>query len=317
MQEHYLTKPAAIETHGLSRDFDSLRAVDNLSIRVETGTVFGFLGPNGSGKTTTIRLLLGLIPPTSGSATVLGFDSVSDGDEIRARTGALLEHPGLYERMTAEENLEFFARIWRLTPDERARRIRSLLEHLGLWDRRKERIGSWSRGMRQKLAIARTLLHQPPLVFLDEPTAGLDPIASASLRNDLAELARVEGVTVFLTTHNLAEAERLCDDVAVILSGKLLNSGPVDQLMRSMAGRRVKIRLFPVPDDLSNLLTADNGVVSYKIKSEAIEVELDATTEPGQIVALLVARGFRVDEIAAQRRTLEDAFLNLVQNHDG
>ncbi len=312
-----MIRPAAIETHGLSRDFDSLRAVDNLSIRVEPGTVFGFLGPNGSGKTTTIRLLLGLIPPTSGSATVLGFDSVSDGDEIRARTGALLEHPGLYERMTAEENLEFFARIWRLTPEERARRIRSLLEHLGLWERRKERIGLWSRGMRQKLAIARTLLHHPPLVFLDEPTAGLDPIASASLRNDLAELARVEGVTVFLTTHNLAEAERLCDDVAVILNGRLLNSGPVDQLMRSMAGRRVKIRLFPVPDDLDNLLTPENGVLSFDIRSEGIEVELDAATEPGQIVALLVGRGLRVDEIAAQRRTLEEAFLNLVQSHDG
>ena len=311
-----MSEAVAIETDRLTRDFDNLRAVDSLSIRVPSGTVFGFLGPNGSGKTTTIRLLLGLIPPSSGSATVLGFDSSTDGDEIRARTGALLEHPGLYERMTAEENLEFFARIWRLSAEERARRIRSLLEHLGLWDRRTERIGSWSRGMRQKLAIARTLLHHPPLVFLDEPTAGLDPIASASLRNDLASLARVEGVTVFLTTHNLAEAERLCDHVAVILNGRLLNSGPTDQLMRSMAGRRMKLRIYPIPDDLGDILDASNGVLAYEVRSSGIEVELDPVTEPGQIVAMLVQRGIRVDEVAAQRGTLEEAFLNLVQSHD-
>jgi ABC-2 type transport system ATP-binding protein len=218
--------------------------------------------------------------------------------------------------MTAEENLEFFARIWRLSAEERARRIRSLLEHLGLWDRRTERIGSWSRGMRQKLAIARTLLHHPPLVFLDEPTAGLDPIASASLRNDLASLARVEGVTVFLTTHNLAEAERLCDHVAVILNGRLLNSGPTDQLMRSMAGRRMKLRIYPIPDDLGDILDASNGVLAYEVRSSGIEVELDPVTEPGQIVAMLVQRGIRVDEVAAQRGTLEEAFLNLVKSHD-
>ena len=307
---------AAIETRCLTRDFDNLRAVDGLSFRVEPGTVFGFLGPNGSGKTTTIRLLLGLVPPTSGSATVLGFDSATQGDEIRARTGALLEHPGLYERMTAVENLEFFARIWRLSSEERSRRIHSLLEHLGLWERRDERIGSWSRGMRQKLSIARTLLHHPPLVFLDEPTAGLDPIASASLRNDLASLARVEGVTVFLTTHNLAEAERLCDHVAVILNGRLLDAGPTDQLMRSMAGRRVKLRIYPVPDDLGSILDASNGVVSYEHRPDGIDVELDQSTEPGQIVASLVQRGIRVDEMATQRGTLEEAFLNLVQSHD-
>lgn len=307
---------AAIETHGLTRDFEGLRAVDNLSIRVEPGTVFGFLGPNGSGKTTTIRLLLGLIPPTSGQSTVLGYDSARDGDEIRARTGALLEHPGLYERMTASENLEFFARIWRLSSSERERRIRNLLEHLGLWERRDDRIGSWSRGMRQKLAIARTLLHHPPLVFLDEPTAGLDPIASASLRNDLASLARVEGVTVFLTTHNLAEAERLCDHVAVILNGRLLDSGPTERLMRSMAGRRVNVRIHPIPDDLDDVLTTENGVVSYVIRTEGIEIELDAATEPGQIVAALVKRGIRVDEMAAQRGTLEEAFLNLVESQN-
>ncbi|MEZ4569239.1 MAG: ABC transporter ATP-binding protein [Thermomicrobiales bacterium] len=236
--------------------------------------------------------------------------------EVRARTGALLEHPGLYERMTAEENLEFFARIWRLDADERKRRIRGLLDHLGLWERREERIGSWSRGMRQKLAIARTLLHHPPLVFLDEPTAGLDPIASASLRNDLASLARVEGVTVFLTTHNLAEAERLCDNVAVIFNGKLLDAGPTDEMLKSIAGKRVNIRMHPVDDGVKELLSSENGVLGYEIDRNGLSIELAAETEPGQIVALLVQRGCRVDEVAMQRGTLEDAFLNLVKSQD-
>lgn len=309
-----MSAPAAIETNSLTRHFGELRAVDNLSIRAESGTVFGFLGPNGSGKTTTIRLLLGLIPPSSGSATVLGFDCATEGDEIRARTGALLEHPGLYERMTAEENLEFFARIWRLSASQREQRIRALLEHLGLWDRRKDRIDSWSRGMRQKLAIARTLLHNPPLVFLDEPTAGLDPVASASLRNDLATLAQVEGVTVFLTTHNLAEAERLCDHVAVIMNGRLLDSGPVDQLMRSMAGKRVTARLYHVPDDIDQILTTANGIKTFTTRESAVEIELDGATEPAEVLALLVRHDLRVDEFAIQRGTLEDAFLSLVDS---
>lgn len=311
-----VTAQAAIETNGLTRDFTNLRAVDNLTFRVEPGTVFGFLGPNGSGKTTTIRLLLGLIAPTSGSASVLGYDSATEGDEIRARTGALLEHPGLYERMTAEENLEFFARIWRLSAADRSFRIRSLLEHLGLWDRRGERIGTWSRGMRQKLAIARALLHHPSLVFLDEPTAGLDPIASASLRTDLASLASVEGVTVFLTTHNLAEAERLCDHVAVIYHGKLLDSGPTDELLNSFSGRHVRLRIHPIPPNVDEILSPSHGVLTYTIGPEGLDVELDPGTEPGRIVAMLVEQGVRVDEVTTRRGTLEDAFLNLVSSHD-
>ena len=307
---------AAIETSGLTRDFADLRAVDGLSFRVEPGTVFGFLGPNGSGKTTTIRLLLGLIAPSSGTATVLGYDSRTQGDEIRARTGALLEHPGLYERMTAVENLEFFARIWRLPATERVNRIQILLDHLGLWDRRDERIGTWSRGMRQKLAIARTLLHHPPLVFLDEPTAGLDPIASASLRNDLASLARVEGVTVFLTTHNLSEAERLCDHVAVIYKGRLLGAGPTEELLNSISGRRVRLRIHPVPANIDDLLTPARGVLSYSVAPDGLEVELESGAEPGGVVAILVEHGVRVDEVTAQRGTLEDAFLNLVHGYD-
>jgi len=216
----------AIHTENLTRDFSTVRAVDRLSLEVPTGTTFGFLGPNGAGKTTAIRLLLGLLEPTAGWAEVLGFDTRTQADEIRARTGALLEHHGLYGRLSAEDNLEFYGRVWRLPRVERQARTRELLTHLGLWERRKEKVGTWSRGMKQKLALARALLHRPSLIFLDEPTAGLDPIAAAAVREDLAALAAREGVTVFLTTHNLSEAEKLCHQVGVIRQGKLLAVGP-------------------------------------------------------------------------------------------
>ncbi len=211
---------AAIRTTNLTRDFGAVRAVDALTLEVPPGIIFGFLGANGAGKTTTINLLLGLLEPTSGQAQVLDFDTRAQGGAIRERSGALLEFSGLYERLTAEDNLDFYGRVWRLSATERPARIRELLTHVGLYDRRKERVGAWSRGMKQKLAIARVLLHRPALIFLDEPTAGLDPVAAAALRDDLEGLVAREGVTVFLNTHNLPEAERLCQQVGVIRSGQ-------------------------------------------------------------------------------------------------
>jgi ABC-2 type transport system ATP-binding protein len=215
----------AIRTRGLARQFASVHAVDDLTIEVPAGVVFGFLGPNGAGKTTTIRLLLGLIDPTSGSAEVLGFDTRKQSDEIRARCGALLEHSGLYERLSAEDNLRFYGRVARMPRNELDQRIEELLRHMDLWERRAEPVIKWSRGMKQKLAIARAVVHRPGLVFLDEPTAGLDPVAAAGLRKDLASLASQQGATIFLTTHNMAEAEKLCHLVAVIRQGKLLAVG--------------------------------------------------------------------------------------------
>jgi len=160
-----------ILTEHLSRYFGTVKAVDDLSLEVPAGIVFGFLGPNGAGKTTTIHLLLGLLEPTEGQASVLGFDTRRQADEIRARIGALLEFSGLYERMSAEDNLEFYGRVYQIPAAERRARIKELLTHLDLWDRRKDQVGKWSRGMKQKLAVARVLLHHPPLIFMDEPTA--------------------------------------------------------------------------------------------------------------------------------------------------
>jgi ABC-2 type transport system ATP-binding protein len=218
-------KQIAIRASALTRQFSSVRALNDLTIEVPAGVVFGFLGPNGAGKTTAIRLLLNLIEPTGGSAEVLGFDTRTHGHEIRSRCGSLLEHSGLYERLSAEDNLRFYGRVAHMTERDIDRRIEELLTRMGLWDRRKETVVKWSRGMKQKLAISRAVLHRPDLVFLDEPTAGLDPVAANDLRKGLAALVSQQGTTIFLTTHNMAEAEKLCNLVAVIRQGRLLAFG--------------------------------------------------------------------------------------------
>src|SRR5215469_16043562 len=206
----------AIITSGLTRTFGAIRAVNDLSITVPAGKIFGFLGTNGAGKTTTIYLLLGLLEPTTGQASVLGYDIRTQGAMIRELSGSLLEYNGLYEQLTASDNLDFYGRIWGMSTSARQARIDELLEMFGLKDRARDRVGTWSRGMKQKLAIARAMFHHPRLVFLDEPTDGLDPAAAASLRQDLAALVEREGMTIFLTTHNLAEAEQLCANVAIL-----------------------------------------------------------------------------------------------------
>jgi ABC-2 type transport system ATP-binding protein len=302
----------AIETINLTRDFATVRAVDDLTLTVPSGQVFGFLGPNGSGKTTTIRLLLGLLEPTAGRAKVLGFDTVSQGQAIRERSGALLEHPGLYERLSAEDNLDFYGRVWHMPAAERQQRIQELLSHVGLWDRRRETVAAWSRGMKQKLAVARALLHRPALIFLDEPTAGLDPVAAAALRDDLAGLAARGGVTVFLTTHNLAEAEKLCQQVAVIRQGKLLAVGHPDEL-RARGGRPRMVvvgRGFEPP--VLAAMRARPEVLSAEVENGRLTIELRQAGETAGLVSQLIAAGAQVEEVRKGQASLEDVFLDLV-----
>jgi ABC-2 type transport system ATP-binding protein len=304
----------AIKTEALTRDFKTVRAVDHLSIEVESGTIFGFLGPNGSGKTTTIRLLLGLLRPTSGRAEVLGFDTQTQADRIREQCSALLEHSGLYERLTALDNLEFYARVWQLSSAERAARIRELLTHLELWDRRAEVVSGWSRGMKQKLALARALLHRPPLIFLDEPTAGLDPVSAAALRQDLASLAARDGATVFLTTHNLNEAERLCSRVAVIRAGKLLAAGPPSSLLSGEP--RLQVVAGGVTEEALAALRARPEVTNVTQGAERLTIELSADLPAAPLVALLVEHGAAVESVTRQQSSLEDTFLALVEEEE-
>ncbi len=311
----------AIHTQNLTRSFGDVRAVDDLCLETERGKVFGFLGPNGAGKTTTIRLLLGMLAPSSGSAQVLGYDLATQADEIRRRTGVLLEQTGLYERLSAQDNLDLFARIWHMPAGERTPRIRDLLTHLDLWERRDEQVGKWSRGMKQKLAVARTLLHHPALIFLDEPTAGLDPVASAALRKDLAGLARQEGVAIFLTTHNLAEAEELCDQVGVINQGRLLAQGTPAQLQAQLDQPRLTVIGLGFTQAVVDLLCERAEVVAARLApgpgpTQSLIVELAGKVDTAPIVSLLVESGVEIEEIRKDRASLSDVFMDLVaDNH--
>ncbi len=306
----------AIRTQTLSRDFGAVRAVNRLDLEVPTGTVFGFLGPNGSGKTTTIRLLLGLLEPHEGRAEVLGADTRTDAAKIRERCGALLEYSGLYERLSAEDNLEFYGRVWRMSASDRKARIKELLGEMGLYERRKEIVREWSRGMKQKLAIARAIFHRPTLIFLDEPTAGLDPVAAVALREDLESLAQREGVTIFLTTHNLAEAEKLCQQVGVIHQGRLLTVGPLEKLRAQAGGSRVDVLGRGFTPELLNQLKARPEVRNLRMQNGTLSIDLTGPVEVAPLVRLLVIAGADVEEVRKDKANLEDLFLTLV-SEDG
>jgi ABC-2 type transport system ATP-binding protein len=302
-----------IHTEHLCRSFGTITAVDDLSMDVPAGIIFGFLGPNGAGKTTTIHLLLGLLEPTRGQARVMGFDTHSQADEIRAKSGALLEFSGLYERMSAEDNLDLYGRIYCMPGPERKARIKELLTHLDLWDRRKDKVGKWSRGMKQKLAVARALFHHPPLLFLDEPTAGFDPVAAAALHADLVSLAAREGVSVFLNTHNLAEAEKLCAQVGVIRNGKLLMIGNPDDLRLKRSGLEVEIVGHGYDEQTLSLLRARPEVAQAELQNDHLLIDLRAEARVGPLVTLIVQSGGEVEEIRRSGTSLEDLFLTLMQ----
>jgi len=313
----------AIRTTGLSRDFGAVRAVQDLTIDVPAGTIYGFLGPNGAGKTTTIRLLLGLLEPSAGEARVLGHDVRTESQVIREQAGVLLESDGLYTRLTARQNLDYFGRIARLADADRAQRIRDLLTATNLWDRRDGRVADFSTGMRQKLALARAFLSRPKLLFLDEPTSGLDTPSAVALRAQLVALARDQGVTVFLTTHNLLEAEKVCDRVAVIRRGSLLVEGSPGEIHGGRA-RRVAIGGTGLTADLAERIAGLPAVESACLESspeaygdrDRILVDLEPGADASAAVRLLVESGAEVASVETTRESLEEIFLKLVEEDE-
>jgi ABC-2 type transport system ATP-binding protein len=254
-----------------------------------------------------------LLEPTTGRVEVLGFDTQTQADEIRTRTGALLEHPGLYEQLSAEDNLEFYGRVWRLPASERQARIMELLTRMGLWERRKEQVGTWSRGMKQQLALARAMLHRPPLILLDEPTAGLDVVAATAVRDDLETLVAREGVTILLTTHNMVEAESLCSQVAVIREGKLVAVGHPDQLRARAGSTQVKIFGRGFNDNILNLLRAHPNVVAAEVRNEHLDIDLQVGADVAPLVSLVVSAGIQVEGVRRDEASLEEVFLTLME----
>jgi ABC-2 type transport system ATP-binding protein len=302
-----------IHTHNLTKSFGDMPAVAGLTLDIAEGEVFGFLGPNGAGKTTTVRLLCCLIAPTSGSASVLGLQVGRDDQAIRRQVGILTETPGLYDRLSAWRNLEIYARLYEIERVDY--QVEKYLRLLGLWERRDDAAGEFSKGMRQKLAIGRALLHEPRVVFLDEPTAALDPEAAKLVRDFIAEL-KSEGRTIFLCTHNLDEADRLCDRVAVFKTRLRVVDTPAN-LRRQLYGQTVAIELA---EDAAPYLSVLAALPSVEhVAHDGGRLLLKVTDPPADnpaIVRLLVEAGAGVRSVSETSHSLEDVYLQLIQGAD-
>ena len=302
-----------IQTENLTKKFGELTAVEDLTLHVRQGEVFGFLGPNGAGKTTTVRMLTTLIGPTSGAATVNGFRVGRDDTDIRRCTGILTETPGMYDRLSAEKNLTIFARLYEV--EDVKGQVEKYLRFLGLWDRRADLVGNFSKGMKQKLAICRALLHEPVLVFLDEPTSGLDPEAARLVRDFIEEI-KTQGRTIFLCTHNLDEADRLCDRVGV-MKQRLITVDTPANLRQKLYGRKVVFHLREADDALLARVRALPFVKEAQRVDHKLVLGLDdPETHNPTLVRLLVEAGADIQFVGELRHSLEDVYLSLVGSTD-
>jgi ABC-2 type transport system ATP-binding protein len=305
----------AIRTENLGRRFGALWAIRGVDLELRPGEVFGLLGPNGAGKTTTVRVLTALIAPSEGRAWVDGFDVHEQPDEVRRRIGILTETPGLYERLTARQNLEFFARLHGLDATTRAERIERFLRLFDLWDRRDDPAGTFSKGMKQKLAITRALLHEPSVVFLDEPTAALDPEAAFVVREAIASL-RGAGRTIVLCTHNLDEAERLCDRIGFV-RGALLRVDSPERLRNGASGPTIRIELgAPATEDQLTALRATPGVVEILADGgspDVLSIGLaDLRRDAPAVVRTLVGAGADLLGLREEARSLEAVYFEVM-----
>jgi ABC-2 type transport system ATP-binding protein len=293
-----------------------VEAVRGISFAVERGELFGLLGPNGAGKTTTIKMLITLLLPTSGEARVLGHDVVSDAREVRKRIGYVFGGDrGLYERLSAFDNLRYFAELYGVSGKRQRARIDEVLELVGLKGREQERVEGYSRGMRQRLHIARGILHDPEVVFLDEPTIGVDPVGARDLRQTIAGLVAA-GKTVLLTTHYMFEADALCDRIAVIAQGQIVGEGTPTQLKERVAeGRVTEIEVFGVGDDALARMRRLAGVTAVTVEArDHAQLLVVQTSGARELTAPLLAEldGVEVGRVASREPTLEDAYVALV-----
>ena len=304
-----------IEADGLTKYFDEFLAVEDISLQVEPGTVLAMLGPNGAGKTTTVRMLTSILRPSSGTARVAGYDVVTQQAQVRASVGVLTEQHGLYERMKGMDYLDFFGRVYRVPANVRRERARALMERFGLGQALDKRLGEYSKGMKQKLALVRAMLHDPPVLLLDEPTSAMDPQSAKQVRDAILELRR-DRRTVIITTHNLTEASMLADRIAIIRQGRIIADGSFDALASQVVGPPV-MRL--------QLANAVNGLAENL--REVVEVAgvgddwLDfvapepSSTNP-MILRRVVEAGADVLTLSQQSRTLEDVYLKIVEEDE-
>jgi len=293
----------------LNKKNPPITAVEGLTLEVKEGEVFGFLGPNGAGKTTTVRLLTSLIAPTSGRAWIDGLEIGKNDQKIRETVGILTETPGMYDRLSADKNLTIFARLYRVK--DVSGQVSKYLHMLGLWERRFDEVGSFSKGMRQKLAIARALLHEPKLLFLDEPTSGLDPEAAKLVRDFIEEL-KSEGRTIFLCTHNLDEADRLCGRIGIFKTHLITVDTP-EALRTKLFGRKVVFHLTTVNPAWIGMLKEIPFITDAQNVDNKIMVSLkDPETQNPVIVRKLVEAGADIQFVGELRHSLEDIYLQMI-----
>ncbi len=302
-----------IEANSLTKYFDDFLAVDRVTFSVPQGNVLVLLGKNGAGKTTTVRMLTSILRPSSGSAWVAGYDVVKQADQVRASVGVLTEHHGLYGRMNAEEYLVFFGNLYGLRRQDALRRAAPLLELFGLAEAARKRLGEYSKGMRQKLALARALLHDPPVLLLDEPTSAMDPESARTVRDAINRL-RGQGRTILLCTHNLAEGEELADQVAIIQAGKILIHGELESVRRSLLGPpEFEVRLAQPVNGLVPSLPAGVELRERGDRWLRFQVDRPDLVNPALLRALLDQQ-MEVVSLQEVPRSLERAFLEAVRN---
>ncbi len=304
-----------IATRGLTRSFDGLVAVEDLTLDIPEGKLFALLGPNGAGKTTTVRMLLGLIGATAGSATVAGIELGRDPEAnraIRATCGLLTETPGFYDRLSAWENLLFFGKLYGLPDDALRARAHHYLKLMDLWERRDSPVGTYSKGMKQRLAIIRALFHDPRVVFLDEPTAGLDPEASLAVRELILHL-KTEGRTIVVCTHNLDEAERLADIIG-ILRRRLLVCDTLDRLRAGGDGAPVTVRMRGAADSHLAAARAVPGIASVSADGPLLRLTVaEPYVVTPRVIAVLVGNGAEIVEVRSEAPSLETIYLRSVR----
>jgi ABC-2 type transport system ATP-binding protein len=304
-----------IETRHLTKVFKGMTVLNDVSLQVADGEIFGYLGPNGAGKTTTVRLLLGLLKPTSGEALVWG-QRLGESTELRRKVGVVLETDGLYERLSARENLRYFARLYRV-PEPKAEAER-LLQFVGLAERGNDKVGNFSKGMRRKLALARAILGEPQVLFLDEPAAGLDPAAQHMVRELILQLSRERGISIFLNSHDLDEVERVCTSVAILQKGELKAYDQVANLRRS----RQPVMELTLADAAeaaraAEFLRGQNFVAGADPDASHLRVTLREAAQAAGLLRLLVGQGFAVEEARRVTRSLEDVYLETIKGVAG
>jgi ABC-2 type transport system ATP-binding protein len=299
---------------GLTKTFGSITAIQDFSIEIPDGRIFGLLGPNGAGKTTTMRMLSCLIQPTSGKAYIDSFEIgiKEDARKIRRIIGLLPEVPGLYETLGAYKNLDYYAQFYNISKEQREKSIKTTLTNLDLWDRRSEPVGGFSKGMKQKIAIARALIHNPKYIFLDEPTASLDPAAAKMVREYILEL-KSQGNTILINTHNLSEAERICDTVALV-KNKTVKIGSPKTLARGLFSRTISIVMQKIPPSLLKDISSLDFISQAQVNGNQLILNVRNPEEDNpQVVSWLMKQGLQVQFVTEEEHSLEDVYLKLIE----